>query len=90
MEIPSQQPTDHVLTAARATSLLRRHFSLRGQDSESAQGKQRHVLTFPRRCPFCHVQRRTFEFPRIHRYNVENYILRCMKLIGFPSKINPC
>lgn len=48
MEIPSQQPTDHVLTAARATSLLRRHFSLRGQDSESAQGKQRHVLTFPR------------------------------------------
>lgn len=62
MEIPSQQPTDHVLTAARATSLLRRHFSLRGQDSQSAQGKQRHVLIFPRVALFvtCSDERSNF------------------------------
>lgn len=26
------------------------------------------------------------EFPRIHRFNVANYISRCMKLIGFETK----
>lgn len=39
MEVPSQQSADHVLTAARATGLLRRHARLRGQDAASAQGK---------------------------------------------------
>ncbi|XP_025074846.1 uncharacterized protein LOC112552845 [Pogonomyrmex barbatus] len=41
MEVPSQQPADHVLAAARAAGLLRRHARLRGQNVESAQGKQR-------------------------------------------------
>lgn len=41
MEVPSQQPADHVLAAARAAGLLRRHARLRGQDAASAQGKVR-------------------------------------------------
>lgn len=40
MEIPSQQLANHVLTAARAAILLRRHTRLRGQDVTSAQGKR--------------------------------------------------
>lgn len=42
MEIPSQQLANHVLTAARAAILLRRHTRLRGQDVTSAQGKREH------------------------------------------------
>lgn len=40
MEVPSQQPADHVLAVARAAGLLRRHARLRRQNVASAQGKQ--------------------------------------------------
>lgn len=40
MEVPSQQPADHVLAVARTAGLLRRHARLRRQNVTSTQGKQ--------------------------------------------------